>query len=248
MMNLIAIKLNSACIDHYVYPVAYFIDSEGDHLLVIHQQEIDLLELYDVKPGYSQAEKILSTMYLPAAVRILPGYQGFSFVDNGRIKIKQFLKRSAKSLDFFEPIYGIEQIEWIDDQTGYFHARDDNRLAIYQFNVEGDLDCICSSGEYDCQYPQIISEIVWFIGRTFGGENQRYFIGQADYRGRKPAENICQIIDFGQIPIMLLQMASDTCGYVVSMPQPYDPESSIIKFGYYLLQKKGRILGQKSFV
>lgn len=223
--------------DEYIYPVAHFTDSNGDHTLMIHQLDVETMELYDVNPSTKRAEKILSTMHMPAAVKLLPSKKGFSFVDNGRIKIKDFLKRSPKMLDIFEPIYGIELIEWLNDQICYFHAYSDNRSNLYELTVDGDLSCIAQSGACDYSYPQIINDQLWFIGKKLDCDIAHFFIGQAAYEPGKPATDIHEIITFESVSLVLLHMVSPEQGYVIGLPATLDNGQSVIQFSYYSLAK-----------
>lgn len=221
----------------YVYPVAHFSDAKEEHLMVIKQLDVDLLELYDINPVTKRSEKILCTMYIPGSVRLLPGNVGFSFVDNGRIKVKKFMKRSPKAIDFFEPVYGIELIEWLDDQTGYFHASLDNHVGLYEFNIEGDLTCLLSSEIFDYLYPHIIDDQLWFIGKTYDKEQRRFYIGQAAYNPHVPATEIHEIVNFGTTAIVLLRMASSTRAYVVAYDPSCDSLSPLIQLHYYCIEK-----------
>lgn len=244
----IMIPMLSSCVvlaNQYVYPVAYFADHEGEHLLVIVQRDIDLLELCDINPSTNRTEKILSTMFVPAGIQMLPSKTGFSFVDNGRIKVKQFVKRSPKAVDFFDPLYGVELIHWLDDFTGYFHALCDNRSHIYWFNCDGDLTCIASSDTCDYQYPCIIDDQLWFIGKTIQSEHQHFFIGKATYHAQYPATDCSHIIDFETTPIIMLNMDTATRGSCIAYSPSCDIQEQIVKFQYYELKQEHNIWGKR---
>ena len=129
----------------YVYPIAAFKLFGTQHMLVLKQWSPQELELSDWNITTGSMNKILMSMYTPAAVTLLPDKSGFSFVDNGRIRIKRFEKRAVKSLDIYDPVYGIELIHWIDNQTCYFHAQSDGRYGIYTLTMEEELTLIMAS-------------------------------------------------------------------------------------------------------
>jgi hypothetical protein len=70
--------------DEYVYPVANIDDTS---ILMMHQKSVDELELFAVDTATQTKQKMLSSLYLPASVTVLPGKKSYSFIDRGRIYI-----------------------------------------------------------------------------------------------------------------------------------------------------------------
>src|ERR1700722_17690204 len=142
----------------FLYPVGVY-DKQGESLVyLLYQKTIGHIELWLWNPTTKKIHKALLSSFTPAGLRMLPGGSGFSFIDNGRIKIKQFAKRSPRSLDLYEPIYDIGIIEWINPFQCYFSAKENNRTKIYQANTRGEIVQVVGSATYDCLYPQKVND------------------------------------------------------------------------------------------
>lgn len=182
--------------EEYLYPVTTVKKRNQTYLYLLYQHSQSHLELLLWNPDTKEISKELPSIYNPAGVKVLMSDQGFSFIDNGRLKIKFFNKRSPKALDFYEPIYNIEVLEWIDDQSFYFSAIEHGHYTLFQGDIQGTLhrlsdnenecDCIfqddikeChqrlsdSKNECDCMYPQKIDRHLFYIERTKSGEQYR---------------------------------------------------------------------------
>jgi hypothetical protein len=180
---LICISFYTARIfaQEFLYPVA--IDDTGEETLVylLYQHSASHLELWLWNPTTKKAHKALLSSFTPAGLRILPDCSGFSFIDNGRIKIKKFAKRSPKSIDFYEPIYDIGVVEWINSNQCYFSAKESNRSKIYHANIRGEITQIIGSQTYDYLYPQKVNDQLFYIERSYCNEGCRYAIMQSTY-------------------------------------------------------------------
>lgn len=199
----------------YVYPVASFERSGVPHILVLYQWSIDELELYDWNSSTGVMTKALSSMYTPAAVKILPDKSGFSFVDNGRIRIKRFEKRAVKSLDIYDPVYGIELIDWLDNQTCYFHAQSDGRYGIYTLTIEEELRPILTSSSADYMYPNIVGSELFYIEHVQSGRKQDFSIGKLEMSSRNGRSQT--ILTFGSKVLIMLTMQSAHEGFVIEV-------------------------------
>ncbi len=96
---------------------------------------------------------------------VLPDESGFSFIDQGRVRVKLFHKRSPKSIELYEPLYNINTIEWIDNDRFYLSAKEGNNSKIFQVTMSGSIDCIVSSDGADCMYPQKMQDVLFFVQR-----------------------------------------------------------------------------------
>lgn len=146
----------------YLYPVA----NSGSTIYIINQRSLDELELWsiDLEDGYS--EKILMSCYAPACFKLLPNNKAFSFIDNGRLRIKYFIKRSVKSVEWFYDVSDISLIEWENSDICYFSAKRLNQSCIFFANIkENTLKNIKFSNDSDFLYPQKIDSQLFYIDR-----------------------------------------------------------------------------------
>ena len=96
------------------YPVACI----SSHEIIMMQQENNgdrRLYVWDLY-AKSISVSLLSIYYHPALVKVLPAGDGISFIEEEAICIKKFERRSAKRIEIDEPIYGIELINWLDNE------------------------------------------------------------------------------------------------------------------------------------
>ena len=149
--------------EQFLYPVTDF-DNENK-LVIIHQKSLDDVEVWFFDQETKTIEKGLSSFLIPANLRILPTKDGFSFIDQGFIKIKQFNKRSPKTISVYEPISLISAMNWIDDHTFYFTAREGDYYQTFQGNTESNIQRL-SSEPIDFLYPSKIDDIFYCIKRT----------------------------------------------------------------------------------
>jgi hypothetical protein len=195
----------------YTYPVAIYSSAGATHVLVLYQYT-HKRELYDVH-GDFRYTKMLMAWYNPAGVVLLPDLSGFSFVDNGRIRLKHFEKRSVRSLEIYEPIYGIELVHWLDNQTCYFHAPSHGHYALYTLSLDEILTCLISDKYADYMYPSHIGTTLFFIECIEIDGCSRYnFCKIAVDTSVKEKNNL---ICLGNLPHIMLRMYSPTRGAVL---------------------------------
>jgi len=151
--------------DEFLYPVAATNVHEKSYVYLIYQKSLDHLELWIWDPATKVVTKGLLSAFTPAGLRLLPGGQGFSFIDNGRIKIKQFNKRSPKSLELNEPLYEITLIEWLDEHSFFLSAKERERFSIYQVDMQGNTEKIVTSDQADCLYPCKVADTLFYLER-----------------------------------------------------------------------------------
>lgn len=213
----------------YTYPVAGYEAHGNKHLLVLNQWSLEL-ELYDWNNETGQINKVLAACYTPASVSILPDISGFSFVDNGRIRIKRFEKRAVKTLDIYEPVYGIEIVRWLDAQTCYFHAQSDGRFGIYSLTIEEELSPLLISATADFLYPSIINNNLFFIEH---GIDRDYAIGTCSLTCNDKIP--VTIINFSTKPLCFLYMKNLKEGFVIEC----DKKALYYLFHYHHLIDNG---------
>lgn len=218
----------------YTYPVAGYEIQGAKHLLVLKQWSLEDLELYDWNSTTGQMNKALMAYYTPAAVSLLPDISGFSFVDNGRIRIKRFEKRAVKTLDIYEPVYGIEIIHWLDAQTCYFHALSDGLFGIYSLTLDADLTPLLTSTAANFLYPYIIDNSLFFIKREIDSEQHPlYSFGTCSLSGsdRTPVT----LLTFSTKPLRFLYMKNLKEGFAIEC----DKNGPYYLFYYHHLIDKG---------
>ena len=215
----------------YTYPVARY-KHIRDHLLILKQWSINQLELYDQDMATGIMTKVLMNMYIPAAVTVLPDQSGFSFIDNGRIRIKRFEKRAVKSLDIYAPIYGIEFIRWLDNETCYFHAKSDGHFGIYTLTLDQELTPLLAHEDSDYMYPCIQNSELFFVERKKNKEKYYYNIQSMSDIHSQYKKNV--ILDNGIKPIIMLHMTNTEEGFFIECEQPHN----LYIFHYYQMVKK----------
>jgi hypothetical protein len=163
---LIGISSHTSFADEFLYPVAVSYEHEKPYIYVVYQKSLEHLELWLWDPESKEVSKALLSAFTPAGLRLLPQGQGFSFIDNGRIKIKQFNKRSPKTIELNEPLYDVTQVEWLNPTSFFLSAKERERFNIYQVDIQGNTEHIVSCEQADCLYPQKIGSDLFYIERS----------------------------------------------------------------------------------
>lgn len=263
--SLLVILLGASCThahQEYVYPVASYRRDTGEVVaLLLYQKSANHTELWEWNPQTKQANKALLSTYTPAGVRMLPDNTGFSFLDDGRIRIKQAIKRSPKTIDIYQPLYNLGVVEWIDGHHGYFTACKDKRYALFHLALCGPVEEIFGDADsVDCLYPQKVGKELFYIERSVTAPH-RYFLVSRPY---PEINHVCHqslidfdntffahstmfipkkedkkiLIDNGEDPLIFLTMISNDMGFVIGHPVSVDKQESFIPFSCFLLTKQ----------
>lgn len=171
ILPLVGIFWSSLSAYEYVYPVGTFIDYEGEQcVLSLYQKTPDHTELWQSNMGthkpfvIHEVNRALLSTFTPVGVAMLPDNAGFSFFDNSRLRVKNFLKRSPKAIDIYEPIYDIGPLKWLTTDTCIFHAKERDDFSIYKlYASDGSVSKIVSDEASDCFYPSQVGEDLFFI-------------------------------------------------------------------------------------
>jgi hypothetical protein len=147
---------------HFIYPVADF--DNGRKLIILYQKSLQDIELWFFNPATGSAMRGLSSFLAPANVRMMPSGKGFSFIDQGYIKIKEFDKRSARTLPIYEPIGLFSCMNWIDEENFYFTALQGEFYQIFQGDMQANVQQMTYE-EIDALYPQKIGSKLFYIQR-----------------------------------------------------------------------------------
>lgn len=224
----------------YIYPIACLTD---ETILYIHQLSSTSIQLYSWNVITNMHEPMLWSIYNPASVQLLPHNAGFSFIDNGRLRIKSFEKRSPKTIEFDEPIFNINGLQWIDEQSCYCSAQYGNYFSIFQLYDDGRVDFLVHGYQYDCMYPQRVCQreqkdgSLFYIKRIMdiSSHEFHYSIEKTEYHKNILVE---QILDFYEQPIIFLNMISEKEGFVVGHEKSIDNEMAHAQFHYYHIIKE----------
>lgn len=245
----------------YVYPVSVL---DHNTILLIQQKMVDNIVLWIWNNKTNTLKSGLLSRFNPANLCLLPDKSGFSFIDNGLLKIKLFYKRSPKTIPLDEPLYDIAMVQWIDNYYCYTSAKNDNYFGIFQLSIKGDVDCIVKIPFADCLYPQKIDDLLFYIER----KKNNYRIMSISYpnipqnnnfdettdfdmkvekiierQTKKEIENRVinkqLILDFKRQPIAFLHMISDNEGFVLEYDSYIDEKDDTILFSYLHLTKSG---------
>jgi hypothetical protein len=177
---------------------------------------------------------MLPASFSPAGVRMLPDNTGFSFIDNGRIRIKEFIKRSARSVDIQESVSNIGLITWGGDY-GYFHAKEYQSYRIFSITPAGDTTLCVTRAKTDCMYPVSVEGVLFYIERTLHEASPTSSEYQYRIIEQKLDHQSDQVVcaDFQNRPIIFLTMVTAHEGFVVEHPAHLDADEDIMTFSYH---------------
>lgn len=203
--------------EQFIYPVAEF--DHGNQVAVIHQKSLQDIEVWFINQEKQTTIKGLSSFLTPANLRMIPSGKGFSFIDQGYIKIKYFEKRSAKTLEIYEPISLFSSVNWIDEHTFYFTAQHGDFYHLFCCDDEANKIQRLSCESIDFLYPQKIGDLFFCIKRTIEGQ---FKITQQPWQPISFNEH--QILSENVIvpetlqQLCFLRMISNTEGFYLSAP------------------------------
>jgi len=234
--------------EQFIYPVADF--DQGHRLMLVYQKSLSDVELWMWDTQTHQAIKGLSSFITPANLRILPSGTGFSFIDQGYIKIKEFHRRSSKTLPIYEAIGLFSSMNWIDEHSFYFVAREGEYFQIFQSDVDANIMRLTNESA-DTLYPQKIDDQLFYIQRNDDGKTSII----------KQAWHPLLMTDFNQEPekevikseksksLCFLQMINDQEGFYLEAPtQKIKKETDCYQFNCYNLKlHENNWINQKLF-
>jgi len=231
----------------YLYPVERFTHDGQEYLMSLWQKEKDCVELYLCNTATGVAQKELFSLFNPVGIQLLPSHDAYSFIDNGRVRIKEFIKRSPQSLEFDKPIFNISLVHWIDDTMAYCHAQEGHRFGIYMFDRNGSVQRLLYDASADYLFPSKIGDMLHYIRRTQVNDSMHYEVGVVPF----PDKVLCDervlynledqqlILSAGTLPIAFLRMESAQQGFVLVHQNEFDPEvDRTIQFHYYALERR----------
>ncbi len=233
----------------FVYPVGVMSHKHGK-LYVLYQKSLNHVELWLWDSKTKQATKGLLSTYTPAGLKVLPDRSGFSFVDGGRLRVKQFNKRSPQTIGIYEPVYDVSTIEWITNQRFYFSARQNGRYTIFESSLDGEVRILIRDEDHDCLYPQKQGNQLFYIERCPTGAHYLMVAPYlTDHSVVDPDSVRNLLIDFDKRCVAFLHMVSDTVGYCIEHPSSVSTDAKTIECSCHQMQKQvdGEWISSKLF-
>lgn len=224
--------------EQYVYPVVDL--DEGKQLLLLYQKSLHDIELWVWDTFSKTAQKGLLSFYSPANLRALPGQDGFSFIDQGRIRIKKFNRRSPKAIDIYHPISSISSMNWIDEDSFYFVAREGDFYNVFQSDIQGNVTRITKEFQVDFLYPQKVGGQLFCIKRDFDRNFDIVYMNwdAQEYYKSEDLVNYTTAIQANQ-PICFLHMISNEEGFYLEYSGFRASNSETYNFNCYHFYNQG---------
>ncbi len=229
----------------YLYPIDT-IEFEGqESVLTLWQKSRDITELYFCNTATGVAHKELFSLFSPVGIRVLPSARAYSFIDNGRVRIKELIKRSPATVEFDKPLFNISLIHWLDDDTAYCHAQEGHRFGLYIFNREGGVQRLLYDQLHDYLFPSRIGDKLFYIRRSYKNNQAYHAICAVPFEHNVPYdENVYYetdqelIIQAGALSIAFLRMQSEDQGFVLVHQGALDVNEKTVLFHYYAIERK----------
>lgn len=153
--------------EEYIYPLTAIEHGDGNAMVyVLHQKSSKQTELLLWDPATKATYRGLASSFSPAGFVLLPHRNGFSFIDEGRIRIKFFEKRAPRAIDLYEPLSTITLIHWLDESCMYLSAQKDGRRGIFQVSLYGEVVEILSDASNDYSYPCKVGDVLFYCRRS----------------------------------------------------------------------------------
>ncbi|HLB40471.1 MAG TPA: hypothetical protein VJJ83_01650, partial [Candidatus Babeliales bacterium] len=113
----------------YLYPVGYHPQTQQLYLLYQTPQQERKLWLWS--PADRLAYPATLSHFQPACFQFLPDGSGFSFIDQGLLRVKLYQKRLVRTIEFYAPLLNLNSVVWRDAQHCYFCAQQNGHYGLY---------------------------------------------------------------------------------------------------------------------
>lgn len=205
----------------YIYPIC----AEQDKIFYVYQKSLTDAELWRYFLKTKSQLKCLDWRYMPAGVKLLPDNNSFSFVDTGRLRIKDFNKRSVHTVEFDQPVYGVSEINWIDNNLCYFSAKQKEHFGIFWGEIkQGKITQFYQTLDTECLSPRIIERQLFCIERNSKDRSCRIIskaLNDADTK---------LILECGYQQVIFLQMLTANLGFYIEHMPYINSESELVTF------------------
>lgn len=243
----------------FIYPVDTIEREGGQEFCSIYQKGTSL-ELWFWNPETKVSTKGLLSSFTPAGLKVLPNKQGFSFIDNDRIRVKMLNKRSPKTLDFYGP-YDLSVLEWVDSSSILFSAKERKHFNLFQGTKRGDLSRLTASTSDHFLYPQKVNNTLFFVRENEEGtpsicsapyplikDNQT--VTESDFKAflenvygesfspLLPIESIQSLKSFEkEKALAFLTMKDTSSGFFIEHPKTVKRSDESVQFEYHTFTK-----------
>jgi len=147
----------------FLYPIAV---CNNGQVCLIYQKTPTHIELWLWDPITKCATQGLLSRFSPAGLTLLPDGRSFSFINNGALMIKQFIKRSPGTIELSQPLYDLSLPNWLNADYCYLAAKQRSRYGLFQIDRCGEVETICWDDIHDYLYPQKVGDELFCIERT----------------------------------------------------------------------------------
>ncbi len=230
----------------FTYPVGIIHQGANTTLLYLHQysNRMTTLDAYDMHNHV--VTPLLPQVFNPKEVTVLPDESGFSFIDNGRLRIKHFNKRWPHSCEFELPVCTIQWVTWIDKIHFLFNAQQQGRFGIYLGTIHDCCIPLYWKADIDCLFPTLLGNSLFFITQD---SQQHYSIASASIPSQdavhealysldqlnRPLIRQCTTIFTSDKCIAFLTMINTECGFFIVYPRT--TQGSKAQFKCIILRK-----------
>jgi len=216
----------------YIYPVAY--DKKHKKVYLVYQNKLDDIKLWSWDPKTEIAFPAMLSYYIPAGLKLLPDYSGFSFIDKGLVRIKYFNKRAPKTIELYYPIHDISSLNWIDKNSFYLSAEKNSKNAVIHVDLkEKSIYSVCESESCDYLFPQKIDNNLYSIKR----ENNTYSIVKTSYKKDKLKKETL-VLNLYNAQAKFLRLINNNLGYFLEQVKPLNKEQISFNCWRFFKQKK----------
>jgi len=217
----------------YLYAIEYIypINIDQDNVTLLHQKSCNTTEILEWNIKTHRTTPLLWSIFNPTYCTILPDKSGFSFIDNGRLRIKYFNKRSPKSLDFDIPFLYINALQWIDENSCYCSAYLGSNFAILKLFIDGTVEIVSADKKNDYLYPCYCDENIFFIERKKDAVNN--IIDCTILCKNMHMSIVTPILLFSNSLLVSLRMKSATEGFVLEYKNINDATYTFIYHVFY---------------
>lgn len=222
--------------DQFVYPL---FEVEADSIMLVYQKSLDDVELWLSRKNSGIATKELSSVFTPSQVRPLPGGEGFSFIDRGRVRIKSFAKRAPRLVEMLAPISSVLFMEWVEEDSFIFTGKCFGRYGIFlcKVAVDGSAETLvlALSDKENYLYPSMVNDRLFCVAQD---DYDVYHIVQIPWQPRgfkefDPQRFIPLLISTFSDPTCFLSMKSESEGFFVQYS--HRPDDELLLFRYFSL-------------
>lgn len=176
-------------------------------MVCIAQKADSSTQLMRFNPLLKMQESLLWSAYTPSSVDLNPNKKSICFLDNDRIRIQAFSKRSACSLALSMPLYDIRFVRWLDEYNLYCVARTNKRYGVFIINQEGTVFPFLFSESEGMQYLDAICNAnTMFAIAHYAGQ---YAVVEARYDAHFQVTQLMKIYESPEAVLFFIRAESN---------------------------------------